>query len=95
MGSPSTGEIYEGALRDEGDVPLNREQAEWLKSLSVQSRKVELEQLKAQLLNTDKVEPKATESPLLGLATTGQLLDELKARAELGGYVNYRTIDGD
>lgn len=32
---------------------------------------------------------------LLGLATTRQLLKELESRAELGGYANYRTIDGD
>lgn len=31
--------------------------------------------------------------PTLGLATTAQLLDELKARAEVGGYAEYRTVD--
>jgi hypothetical protein len=31
--------------------------------------------------------------PLLGCATTTQLLAELQARAEIGGYANYRTID--
>jgi len=30
--------------------------------------------------------------PLLGNATTAQLLDELKARAELGGYADYKTV---
>lgn len=29
----------------------------------------------------------------MGLATTAQLLDELRARAELGGYAEYRTVD--
>lgn len=29
--------------------------------------------------------------PLLGLATTRQLLDELKARAEVNGTLDYRT----
>lgn len=32
--------------------------------------------------------------PYLGLATTAQLLDELRARAEVGGYAGYRTVDG-
>ncbi len=31
--------------------------------------------------------------PNLGCATTGQLIGELSARAELGGYNSYRTID--
>lgn len=35
----------------------------------------------------DKAEPN------LGLATTAQLLNELRARAEIGGYANYRTVD--
>jgi hypothetical protein len=30
--------------------------------------------------------------PGLGNATTRQLLDELKARAEVGGYLNYTTV---
>lgn len=30
--------------------------------------------------------------PLLGLATTAQLLEELQARARLGGYDMYRTV---
>ncbi len=32
-------------------------------------------------------------SPLLGLATTAELLGELTARAEAGGYADYRTVD--
>lgn len=36
-----------------------------------------------------------TSKPLLGNATTGELLDELRARAEVGGVLNYRTVDGD
>lgn len=31
--------------------------------------------------------------PRLGCATTGQLLEELKARVEIDGSVNYGTID--
>lgn len=34
----------------------------------------------------------AEEGPLLGLATTRQLLAELSARAEVGGYADYRTV---
>lgn len=34
------------------------------------------------------------EKPNLGLATTGELLDELQARAVMGGYINHRTVDG-
>jgi hypothetical protein len=33
------------------------------------------------------------DEPQLGLATTAQLLSELTARAEVGGYANYRTVD--
>lgn len=32
--------------------------------------------------------------PQLGLATTAQLLEELTARAVVGGYAGYRTVDG-
>ena len=35
------------------------------------------------------------EQPNLGLATTRQLLEELQARAEVHGYADYRTVDGD
>lgn len=34
-------------------------------------------------------------SPNLGLATTGQLLDELRARAAINGTLHYRTVDLD
>lgn len=37
------------------------------------------------------VEPTAK----LGLATTAELLNELQARAELGGYATHRTVDCD
>lgn len=33
------------------------------------------------------------DQPLLGLATTRQLLEELTARAEINGYAEYRTVD--
>lgn len=33
--------------------------------------------------------------PNLGLATTSELLTELLARAEIGGYDQYRTVDHD
>jgi hypothetical protein len=32
------------------------------------------------------------DKPNLGLATTGQLLDELRARAEVNGTIGYRTV---
>jgi len=35
------------------------------------------------------------EDPLLGLATTRQLLAELEARAEIGGYADYTTVSDD
>ena len=34
------------------------------------------------------------DKPNLGLASTGELIDELRARAALGGYLEYRTVDG-
>jgi hypothetical protein len=46
LGNPNTGEIYEGALRDPGDVPLTEAQAEMLKSLPVRDRIDELQKLK-------------------------------------------------
>jgi hypothetical protein len=49
MGSPRTGEIYEGALRDPGDVPLTREQAARLNTLDTPERIKELNEMKAQL----------------------------------------------
>jgi hypothetical protein len=49
LGNPNTGEIYEGALRDPGDVPLSEAQAEWLKSLPVRSRIDELQSLRDQM----------------------------------------------
>lgn len=33
-------------------------------------------------------------APHLGCATTAELLTELQARAEVGGYAGYRTVDG-
>ena len=34
-------------------------------------------------------------APHLGCATTGELLDEIKARIELDGKLNYMTIAGE
>ena len=31
--------------------------------------------------------------PWLGNATTGEMLEELKTRAEIHGYLGYRTVD--
>lgn len=39
----------------------------------------------------NRLEPAAN----LGCATTKELLDELTARAVVGGYSSYRTVDGD
>lgn len=33
-----------------------------------------------------------SQEPLLGLATTGELLDELRARVEVHGLLGYRTV---
>lgn len=38
---------------------------------------------------------KCETGPNLGLATTAELLDELRARAEVDGRLGYRTVDGD
>lgn len=37
----------------------------------------------------------AKSKPYLGNATTRELLAELEARAEVGGYAGYRTVDHD
>ena len=33
--------------------------------------------------------------PWLGNATTGEMLEELKTRAEIHGYSKYRTVEGE
>ena len=38
-----------------------------------------------------KLYPK--EEANLGLATTGQIIDELRARCEINGTIHYRTVD--
>jgi len=38
---------------------------------------------------------KLKNEPRLGMATTAELLEELTARAEVGGYATYRTWDGE
>jgi hypothetical protein len=35
------------------------------------------------------------EAANLGLATTAELIEELAARARVGGYAEYRTVDID
>ena len=40
-------------------------------------------------------EVETDDEPLLGLATTRQLLQELEARIDLLGELDYRTVDGD
>lgn len=45
MGDPNTGEIYRGMLRKEGDVPLDEQQAEWLKSLPLDDRMKRLREM--------------------------------------------------
>lgn len=49
---------------------------------------------KGPLLERVKHSAKVDE-PQLGLATTKQLLEELQARAEVGGYASYRTVGGE
>jgi len=36
---------------------------------------------------------KLINEPHLGCATTGELLDEIKARCEINGTIGYRTVD--
>lgn len=36
-----------------------------------------------------------SETALLGLATTGELLDEIRARIEVSGEIDYRTVDAE
>jgi hypothetical protein len=59
LGNPNTGEIYEGALRDPGDVPLTEAQAEMLRSLPVRDRMAELSSLREQI--TEKIVESAAE----------------------------------
>jgi hypothetical protein len=55
---------------------------------ALQSALAEIEKLKR------PAEP-AQQQALLGLATTGQLLAELTARAEIHGWARYRTVDSE
>ncbi|KKN17279.1 hypothetical protein LCGC14_0967580 [marine sediment metagenome] len=43
---------------------------------------------------TEEVLAIGPDRPFLGLATTGMLLGELKARAEVDGSIDYRTVGG-
>lgn len=45
MGDPNTGEIYQGTLRNQGDVPLTKTQADELNSLTLEQRKLQLQEL--------------------------------------------------
>ena len=36
---------------------------------------------------------KLVTEPYLGLATTGQIIDELRARCEINGTLDYKTVD--
>ena len=36
----------------------------------------------------------AMNEPRLGLATTGEMLEELKVRCEVDGTINYKTVGG-
>ncbi|MDF2751638.1 MAG: hypothetical protein K0S82_20 [Gaiellaceae bacterium] len=47
-----------------------------------------------EVLEFDAEEQTAECEPHLGCATTAQMLHELTVRAEIGGYANYRTVDG-
>lgn len=51
MGDPNTGEIYRGALRKEGDVPLSETEASKLEQLTKQERIAELQNLKESLVS--------------------------------------------
>jgi hypothetical protein len=55
-----------------------------------QSQYVEIEGERPVLLITV-----APSEPNLGLATTAQLIDELRARAEVNGTINYRSVGGE
>ena len=39
--------------------------------------------------------PVTIDQPMLGLATTRQLIEELSARIEMDGMLDYRTVDGE
>jgi hypothetical protein len=63
LGNPNTGEIYEGALRDPGDVPLTEAQAEMLRSLPVRDRISELQKFKDAM--TPTLPPEDTKAELI------------------------------
>lgn len=45
-------------------------------------------------VEVEKVDIDKREEPLLGLATTEMLLDEIRTRLEMDGKLKYRTVDG-
>jgi len=55
MGDPNTGEIYEGMLRNEGDVPLSKEQAEFLRTLKSKDRIKRLREISQGLREAESV----------------------------------------
>lgn len=62
---------------------------------SVNERKVMDTDLAFAIVDEVEKAIKDDKTPYLGCATTAELLNELKARAEIGGYANYRTVDND
>jgi len=44
-------------------------------------------------LTTHTASQRANDEPWLGCATTGELLDELRARAEVDGSIDYKTVN--
>lgn len=89
MGDPNTGEIYRGMLRKEGDVALNEEQAEWLKSLPVQDRMTKLQEM-ARKLQGSEVYPDLRE--LLKEPTTPVLVSDDGTAREIPRYKCHKEV---
>lgn len=62
--------------------------SEWIRD-----RQKDQEMANSIIKDYDQEIKRLQKTPQLGCATTAELIDELKARSEVDGTLNYRTID--
>lgn len=72
-------------VRREGFVDIHIRSSE-----SMQSKEASIEMAQADF---EQLIDRAVTQPYLGLATTAQLIEELRARCESNGTLDYRTAD--
>lgn len=86
-----------GKISKEGNIKMDKKLSNWAIEKAVgawttekTSHKVMDEELAFEFA---KIIERIGSRPWLGNATTKELLEELTARAEVGGYSSYKTVD--